>query len=221
MKKRGGQKKPPVTAETPLTFREKKFVDAWFRSEPPFNGAEAARVVGYGVKCAKFQAVRMLTRVNLQAEIERRHRAIEKENEVTLEKWKKKGRRYYDFDVRKLVDSAGNPVDLQVLGDNEAAMISGIEVVENFEEVQQADGKKKAVHVGYTKKIKFCDPMKGHEYFGFISDEPPQTDDALKSLTIVFVNAKGERVAPTTIEQTKTTRVIEHPPVTPGVKFVR
>ena len=67
---------------------------------------------------------------------------------------------------------------------------------------------------GYTKKYKHVDR---HKYLttyakmlGYITDDPPETDDELKSLTIAFVNSKGERVDPKTMEHTRPTRVIEN-----------
>ena len=47
-------------------------------------------------------------------------------------------------------------------------------------------------------------------------------DKALKSLTVVFVNSRGERVdRPVADRPAKEPRVIEHQPDPPGVKFVR
>ena len=56
---------------------------------------------------------------------------------------------------------------------------------------------------------------------GYITDEPPETDKALKSLTVVFVNSKGERVDVGLNRPAKENRLIEHQPDAPGVKFVR
>lgn len=173
-----GEKKPAVTAETPLTFREKRFIDALFMTEPPFNGAAAARKAGFSKKSCRVQAFNLLTKCNVKAEIEKRQVEIEKQSEVTRDQWLKKGARFYHADVRKIVDDHGNAIPLSDLDDNEAAMIAGIELVEEFTQVEKKDGIKKAEHTGYTKKFKLVDPMKAHEYYGKIrgyikGDESP------------------------------------------------
>jgi hypothetical protein len=82
------------------------------------------------------------------------------------------------------------------------------------------DGHEQAVCTGYTKKIRFTKPKDVVEFvgkvMGDITDEPPEPEDkALKSIQVVFVNSKGERV------DGKPPRVIEQQPAPPiGVKFV-
>ena len=56
---------------------------------------------------------------------------------------------------------------------------------------------------------------------GFINDDPPEKDDALKCLNVVFVNSKGEPVDVNLHVPAKSTRVIEHVPPPTGVKLVR
>ena len=223
-KKRGRPKKPEVTAETPLTFREKRFIDAFFMSEPPFNGAAAARKAGFSEKSCAVQAYNLLIKYNVKAEIEKRQAEIERLSQVTREQWLKKGARFYHADMRKIVDGQGHVLDIPEWGDNEAAMIAGVKITEQFTQVETKDGKKRAEHTGYVKEFKYVDPMKAHEYFGkisgFITDDTPE-DDSLKSLTLVFVNSKGERVDPKMIEQRKPPRVINPQSSDPGMKVVR
>mgnify|MGYP001573286471 CR=1 FL=1 len=226
MKLKKGEKKPPVTAETPLTPREIQFLDAFFMSEPPFNGAEAARVVGYSSKCAKFQAVRMLTKVNLKAEIERRHLAIAAAAELTMEQWLKKGvDEFYHGSIKKMFDEHNNVLDIPLMHDREVAMIEGFEIVEDFTKVRNANGTEAAVPTGYTKKFKLTPPIKRHEYIGkicgFITDKPLPVDPSLKSLTVVFVNAQGKPVDVNFNPHTRQiSRVDEKPRHAPGVTFV-
>ena len=225
MKKHSRKKKDPVTAETPLTFREKRFVDALFMTTPPFNGSEAARAVGFSETSCRVQAVRLLTKDNVQAAIKSRQADMDKQSAVTREQWLKKAERFYYADVRKMIDEHGNVLAIPEMGDNEASLIAGFEIVEEFTQVERVDGKKKAEQTGYTKKFKLVDPMKAHEYYGkirgFINDEIPENDEALKSLTIAFVNSKGERVDPKTIGHTRPTRVIEHRLDGPPFKLAR
>jgi hypothetical protein len=89
-----------------------------------------------------------------------------KASQVSLGDWLKKAERFYHADVRKLYDEFGNVKDIPTLGDNEAAMIAGFEVTEDYTKVRLNDGSQEAVPVGYTKKIKLVDPLEGHKYLG-------------------------------------------------------
>ncbi len=183
----------------PLTFRERKFVDAYFRTTPIFNGAEAARAIGCSEKSCRVQAVRLLTKDNVMAEIQARQVEYQQETQITRAEWLRKVRRLYDADVRKLFDAHNNPIDIPLLGDNEALLIEGFEVVEDFTKVKDNRGREQAVCTGYTKKIRHAKPKDVLAFvgkaLGYMTDEPPEPEDqALKSLQIVFVNSKGERV---------------------------
>ncbi|MBK5283031.1 MAG: terminase small subunit [Nitrospiraceae bacterium] len=152
-----------------LTYRERQFVDALFLTTPVMNGAEAARAVGFSVASCRVQAVRLLTKDNVQAAIEQRKQEIEKKAEITRDEWLKKGRRFYHGDVRKLFDAHGNPINIPSLGDNEASLIEGFEMVEDFTKVKKNEtGEEQAVCTGYTKKFKLVSPLRAHEYFGKI-----------------------------------------------------
>lgn len=210
----------------PLTFREWKFVDKYF--ETNFNGAEAARLAGYSKKAAKVQAARLLTRANLLFAIGARKKEHQQKISISREEWMRKVRCLHDADVRKLFDAHNNPIDIPLLGDNEAMLIEGFEVVEDFTKVKNnKDGHEQAVCTGYTKKIRYTKPKDVVEFvgkvMGYITDEAPEPEDpSLKSLTVVFVNSKGERVDVDLNAHRKAPHVIEQQPAPPiGVKFVR
>ena len=152
-----------------LTAREQRFVDAFFLTTPIFNGSEAARAVGISTASCRVQAVRWLTKTNVKAAIDQRKRELEEASKITREDWLKKAERFYHGDVRKIFDAHGNVLDIPDLADNEAALIAGIEFVEEFAQVEQANGKRSAEHTGYTKKVKLVDPIKAHEYYGKIT----------------------------------------------------
>lgn len=150
-----------------LTYRERQFVDALFLTTPVMNGAEAARAVGFSKASAPVLACRLLMKVNVQAAIEARKAEIEKRNEITKEQWEHKVRRLFHGDVRKLFDTHGNPIDIPKLGDNEALMIEGFEVVEDFTKVKKNEtGEEQAECTGYTKKIKYTKPREALEFVG-------------------------------------------------------
>lgn len=150
----------------PLTYRERKFVDALFLTKPPMNGTEAARIAGFSKVGASVQAVRMLRKANIQAAITKRKEAAETVADVTKTQWENKVKRLCHGDVRKLFDAHNNPIDIALLGDNEALMIEGFEVVEDFTKVKQNDGSTEAVPTGYTKKIKYTKPREALEFVG-------------------------------------------------------
>ena len=113
----------------PLTFREQQFVEKYF--ETNFNGAEAARLAGYSTKAAKVQAARLLTRANLLLAIDARKKEHQQKISISREEWMRKVRCLHDADVRKLFDAHNNPIDIPLLGDNEAMLIEGFDVVED------------------------------------------------------------------------------------------
>ena len=151
----------------PLTYRERKFVNALFHTTPVMNGAEAARAVGFSKASAPVLACRLLMKVNVKAAIAARKVEVEKQNDVSKEQWEHKVRRLFHGDVRKLFDEHGNPLDIPLLGDNEALMIEGFEVVEDFTKVKSnKEGTEQAVCTGYTKKIKYTKPREALEFVG-------------------------------------------------------
>lgn len=216
-----GERKPQVTAETPLTPRETKFLDAWFMTQPPFNGAEAARAVGYAKCGAAVTAVQILIKPNVIAEVKRRRTVMDEVSEITKAHWMKSTERFYRANMRKVIDVNGHVLPIPEWGDDEAAMLAGIEVTEEFTTVER-DGIKRAEHTGYTKKIKWVDPMKANEYFGkvrgFISDDPPPIDISSLSINIAFVNAAGEPVDVTPVVSGTRDERVSSPP--PQVSFV-
>lgn len=145
----------------PLKLRERQFVDALFKTTPPMNGSEAARMVGVSMKSCRVTASKWLTNPNIQDAIEKRRQEIEKKAEITKEQWIAKMRGFFHADVRKMFTGPGNALDIHELGDNEALMVEGYELVENFEKVGD-----KAEHVGYTKKVKLTPKLKAMLEFG-------------------------------------------------------
>lgn len=81
--------------------------------------------------------------------------------QVTREDWLTKMEGYFHADVRKMFDGPGNAIEISELGDNEALMVEGFELVENFEKVGD-----KPEHVGYTKKVKLTPKLKAMLEFG-------------------------------------------------------
>ncbi len=130
------------------------------------------------------------------------------------------------FDPRKMFDSQGNLLQIQDMPFAERMAVAAYAIVEAFNRGKTATGMEDAVPIGVSKKIRFVDRFKFAitygKMMGYITDEPPETEEALKSLTVVFVNSKGERIdGPAMDPPTKEMRVIEHQPDGPGMKCVR
>ena len=129
-----------------------------------------------------------------------------------------------------MFDHHGNPLEIPQMPFAERMSVEGFEFVENFTKVKNANGTEDAIPTGYTKKFKTADRLKfakayGRE-MGYLRDEQPEAeDDALKSLTVVFVDSTGKRVDVDLNPPERKPRVIEHQPKAEnndfGVKFVR
>ena len=65
------------------------------------------------------------------------------------------------FDIRKLFDSNGKPVDISILDDDTAACIAGLEVVDYFEGAGED-----REFAGYVKKYKLTDKLRAIELMG-------------------------------------------------------
>lgn len=111
--------------------------------------------------------------------------SVRKTREELLDKFQSGGW----FDPRQMFDTHGNPHDIPALPDNEAMMLEGFEIVEEFSG-KGAD----RIPVGYTRKFKLSDR---HKYLtsygkmmGFIDGDDDDSDEAkrAKSMQVVFVN---------------------------------
>lgn len=71
---------------------------------------------------------RLLANVGVQEAIARRMAERSKRMEITQDRVLKERARLAFFDVRKLLDNAGNPLPIQALDDDTAAAIAGLDV---------------------------------------------------------------------------------------------
>ena len=102
------------------------------------------------------------------------------------------------FDPRKMFDAQGKLLGIQDMPFAERMALAGYTMAEAFIRGKRATGFEDAVLIGRRKKITFVDRFKFAvtygKMMGYITDEPPETDEALKCLKVVFVNSKGEPV---------------------------
>jgi len=94
------------------------------------NAKQAAIRAGYSERTAESQASRLLRNVKVKAEVDKHMQAVVNRLEISAERVLKERARLAFFDVRKLLDAAGNPLPLQKLDDDTAAAIAGIDVQE-------------------------------------------------------------------------------------------
>lgn len=161
-KNKAGQRVPHVGRWTP---KLEKFCHA-IVSGKAVDQSDAYRIayrVGPKTKAKTVheKASRLMADDKVKARIDELLRDVVRGVQVTRLDWLKKMEGYFHSDVRKMFTGPGNALEIHELGDNEALMVEGFELVENFEKVGD-----KAVHVGYTKKYKLTPKLKALLEFG-------------------------------------------------------
>lgn len=151
------QKKPkeaPAAPETkPLTRRNAAFVAEYLKCR---NATQAAIRAGYSPDTAKQQGSRLLTNAAIRALIDQGHNElieqVKQETGISLERTLREIARIGYFDPRKLFDAKGEPLPITELDDDTAAVIAGLDVLEEWE----GSGEDRRL-VGYVKKWKLAD----------------------------------------------------------------
>lgn len=174
----------------PLTYRERKFVDALPLTTPPFNGTQAAIQAGYGKSGAAVEAVRLLRKPNVSAEIEAMKTATSKRHEITKDRLIREVARTAFLDPGAYFDSHGNPIEIPQLPEGARRALSSFEFYEEFEGKGES---RKAM--GYTRKIKWHDKT---------------TAQKLLAQLLGFLVEKKEITGTLTVEQLVT--AMEEPP---------
>ncbi|ANU47748.1 terminase small subunit [Enterocloster clostridioformis] len=144
-----------------LTPKQKIFADEYLID---LNATRAYKVAYPKVKkdnVAKAAGSRLLTNVNVATYIDERMKEREKRTEITQDMVLKELAKLGFFDIRKLFDSNGKPVDISMLDDDTAACIAGLEVVDYFEGAGED-----REFAGYVKKYKLSDKLKALEMLG-------------------------------------------------------
>lgn len=128
-----------------LTERQEAFCQHYVNT---LNGAKSARLAGYSEEAAKEQASRLLTDVNIQDKISELRKYVADKYNATRERIVQEYARIAFFDVRNIYLEDGGLKSPVNLSDDEAAVVSGVEV----EEIRV-----EGVSVGQTKKVKIVD----------------------------------------------------------------
>lgn len=114
-----------------------------------FNGTQAAIRAGYSKKTAAEQSSRLLRNVNIQAKIKALTEKVAQKLEISQEKVLAEYAKIAFFDIRSIYNDNNAIKNISEIGDDAAAAISGIKVLEEFE----GSGKER-VHIGNTVEIK-------------------------------------------------------------------
>ena len=144
-----------------LTPKQKIFADEYLID---LNATRAYKVAYPKVRkdeSARVNGSKLLTNTNVVAYIDERMKEREKRTEITQDRVLQELTKLGFFDIRKLFDDSGKPVDISMLDDDPAACIAGLEVVDYFE----GAGEDKEF-VGYIKKYKLSDKLKALEMLG-------------------------------------------------------
>lgn len=112
------------------------------------------------------QASRLRKMPKIDARIAELMKPVIERATLSREEWIEDAVKMYRADPRKLFDKFGNPLPVPELGDEEAMILEGHEVVEDYTKVKKNSGETEAVPTGYTNKVKYTSKRNRHEYVG-------------------------------------------------------
>lgn len=122
------------------------------------NATAAAKRAGYNEKTAYSMGQRLLKNVEVQISIQEAQKSLRNRTEITQDMVIRETAKLAFFDVRKMFDKDGKPLDISQLDDDTAAALVGLDV----QDVSDGDGE----YVGYVKKYKMADKLKALELLG-------------------------------------------------------
>lgn len=138
-----------------LTPKQERFVAEYLVD---LNATAAAKRAGYKDPNIGRQ---IITKNNVSAAIEAAMQLREQRTEITQDRVLREAAKLAFFDVRKMFDADGKPLDISQLDDDTAAALVGLDVQDVYETV----GDEK-VFTGYVKKYKMADKLKALELLG-------------------------------------------------------
>lgn len=144
-----------------LTPKQKIFADEYLID---LNATRAYKMAYPNVtkeETAAAAGARLLRNVKVEEYIQERMKDREKRTEITQDMVLKELAKVGFFDIRRLFDDSGKPLDITGLDNETAASIVGLEVMDIYE----GTGEDKEF-VGYIKKYKLSDKLKALEMIG-------------------------------------------------------
>ena len=141
-----------------LTPKQERFVQEYLVD---LNATAAAKRAGYSEKTAGEQAARLLTNVKIQLAIQEAQKLLRNRTEITQDMVIRETAKLAFFDIRKMFDKDGKPLDISNLDDDTAAALVGLDV----QDVYEFNNDEKQF-IGYVKKYKMADKLKALELLG-------------------------------------------------------
>lgn len=144
---------PAGVGEDGLTQKQRLFVAAYIGGR---NATKAAIEAGYSAKTAKQAGSRLLSDVAIRVAIDGHQAAVvakvQADAGITLERTLREIARLAFFDPRRMFDKDGHPLPIHQLDDDTAAVVAGLDVLEEWE----GSGEDRRL-VGHVKKWKLGD----------------------------------------------------------------
>lgn len=158
-----------------LTPKQKRFVAEYLVD---LNATAAARRAGYSAKTADRIGPELLGKTCVSQAIQEAIREREKRTKITQDMVLRETAKLAFFDIRKMFDKDGKPLDIPKLDADTAAALVGLDVqdVYNFSEDEKQ-------FIGYVKKYKMADKLKALELLGKHLGTWEPKDDGLKDET--------------------------------------
>lgn len=138
-----------------LTPRQKRFVAEYLIG---LNATAAAKRAGYSDKTAYSIGQENLKKPEIQNAIQEAIQKRQERTKISQDKVLLECAKLAFFDIRKLFDENGKPLDITKLDDDTAAALVGLDV----QDVADGDGN----YVGFVKKYKMADKIKALELLG-------------------------------------------------------
>ena len=138
-----------------LTPKQKRFVAEYLID---LNATAAARRAGYSAKTADRIGPELLGKTCVSEAIQQAIQEREKRTEITQDMVLRETAKLAFFDIRKMFDKNGKPLDISKLDDDTAAALVGLDV----QDIADPDGD----YVGYVKKYKMADKIRALELLG-------------------------------------------------------
>lgn len=138
-----------------LTPKQKRFVAEYLVD---LNATAAAKRAGYSEKTACEQAARLLANVKVQTAVQEAEQARQERTEITQDMVLREMSKLAFFDIRKMFDKNGKPLDISALNADTAAALVGLDV----QDVTDNDGN----YIGFVKKYKMADKIRALELLG-------------------------------------------------------
>lgn len=139
-----------------LTEKQKRFVAEYLVD---LNATAAAKRAGYSEKTAYSTGQRLLKDAEIQNAVQEAKLDLGKRTGVRQEDVIEEIRRLAFFDIRKMFDKDGKPLDISELDGDTAAALVGLDV-QDIKDAESGD------FLGYVKKYKMADKLKALELLG-------------------------------------------------------